>query len=105
MIPFKELVSEDRSDSFLDPETFGETHLVDKEEVTCVLDGDDRTLHHPEMGVESGAVLLFAKEEDVAPRREAGDILEVDGTLYEIVSWKSDCGMAEVALTSRRSPY
>lgn len=105
MTPFKELVSNDRSLVFEDLEMFAETHTFDGSSITCVLDSDEHDLYRADMGVESGAMRMFARAEDVSPRREAGDTVEVDGVLYSVISWKSDCGMAEITLVSRRSPY
>ena len=48
---------------------------------------------------------LFAAAEEIGQRREAGDVMDVDGSLYTITSWQEDMGVAQVSLSSARSAY
>lgn len=105
MTAFKELVEADRSRVFLSPDDFGEEHTVDDVLLTCVLDTDVRSTRAPELGVESGDVRLFAAAEEIGQRREAGDVMDVDGSLYTITSWQEDMGVAQVSLSSAQSAY
>ena len=105
MTAFKELVEADRARVFLSPDDFGEEHTVDGVLLACVLDTDVRSTRAPELGVESGDVRLFAAAEEIGDRREAGDVMDVDGVLYTIASWQEDMGMAQVSLSSARCAY
>ncbi len=101
----KELVEADRRRVFLASGDFADVHAVDGEPVVCVLDGDVRSQRAPEIGVEAGDVRLFAAAEDLGERREAGDVMDVDGRLYAVTSWQEDMGMAQVSLTGNRAAY
>lgn len=101
---FKNLVAKDRINVYLSLDDFGETHSVAGKEIVCVIDNDVHNQRAPEVGVESGDMRLFASTDDVE-RREAGDVLEIDGALYAVVSWQEDLGMAEIVLSASRAAY
>lgn len=105
MSAFKELVEADRRQVFTSPDDFGEEHVIDGAPVTCVIDTDVHATNAPEVGVESADFRLFAASEDLGERREAGDIMEVDGRLCAVTSWQEDMGMAQVSLSEARAAY
>lgn len=105
MAGLKELADRDRRGVFVSLADFAEEHTVAGSLIACVIDSDVHAVSAPELGVESADFRLFAAAEDVAPRREAGDILEVDGSLYAVTSWQEDMGVARVSLSASRSAY
>lgn len=105
MSSFKELVERDRRQVFIAPADFAEEHIVDGETIACVIDSDVRATSAPELGVGSGDCRLFAAAEDLGRRREAGDILDIDGSLYAITAWQEDMGVAQVSLSANRGVY
>lgn len=104
MSAFQDLVASDRAGVFLSLDEYGEMHLVDGKEIVCVVDNDVRNQRAPEVGVESADMRLFAQTDDVE-RREAADVLDVDGKMYTIVSWAEDMGIAEIALSAARVAF
>lgn len=104
MSGLKDQVATDRNAVFLALDDFAEMHVVDGAEIVCVIDNDAFKQRSPEVGVESAEVRLFAKSDDLL-RKEAGDVVDVDGVLYVVDTWHDDMGVAEVALTAARSAY
>lgn len=101
---FKDMVQRDRS-IFLNIDEFGEVHKVEGRNITVVI--DDNTLRErqggAEVGVAESSLLLFAYVEDLPPRREAGESINVDGREYIVDDWSEDMGIAQVALGQNRT--
>lgn len=102
--PFREMVKVDRDAVFLNPEEFGDPHTIDGRQVMAVVNG----LRIAKSGMSAAAlagaeVIVFAKNEDLPAPRAEGDTLNVDGRMFIVVSWRVDCGMAEISLRSNES--
>lgn len=101
---FKDMVQQDRG-IFLNIDEFGEVHRVEGQNITVVI--DDNTLRErqggAEVGVAESSLLLFAYVEDLPPRREAGESINVDGREYIVNDWSEDMGIAQVALGQNRT--
>lgn len=93
---FKAQVAEDRLSVFLDLDEFGEEHSVDREPVVCVIDQMDQTERAPEAGIAGSGIRIFAKSEDMPPRRGPGMPITVDGKAYMVESWAEEMDVAEV---------
>lgn len=104
MITFKDQVAADRLGVFISMDEFAEEHEVDGNIITCVLDSDEYSQRSPEVGIESADLRLHAQSEDLT-RKTAGDMLEVDGTIYIIVSWQENMGIAQVELSAAQSAF
>lgn len=87
----------DRLAVFLADE-FGEEASVDGTTVTAVLDRAERGARDLDMGLPSDGLTLFARTEDLPPRRSPGEGMVVNGTAYVIESWREDLGVSEVSL-------
>jgi hypothetical protein len=96
---FKDEITNDIDNVFLELEEFAETHLVDGKEIRCVLDDEALKTRQgsAEIGIDESTLLLFAKIEDL-PKRKKGGFLKVDHKIYIIDDWKVNFGMAEIAL-------
>lgn len=97
---FKEMVAADRSAVFLDRSFFGETFRVEGQEIPIVLDLDELKARQggQDLAVAESATLFYAREEDLPPRRPAGQSLNVNGRECLIDDWKVDMGMATIVL-------
>lgn len=98
MSGFKEMVSQDR-DVLLNPNELGETHDIEGIEVVCVI--DDTVLDEgkgAEFAISRSSKILFAKCEDMPPRRGYGAQLMVDGIPYLVQTWDEAMGMASISL-------
>lgn len=94
---FRGQVADDRLSVFLDLDEFGEEHSVDRKPVVCVIDQMDRKERAPEVGIAVSGMRIFAKSEDMPPRRGSGMPITVDGKAYMVESWAEEMGIAEVA--------
>ena len=101
---FKEMVERDRA-VFLDPDIFGEPHIVEGKEIIISIDNDK--LIERQGGVEvslaESSLLFFAKVEDLPPKKEPGSALNVDGREYTVDSWSETMGIAQVVVGQPRT--
>lgn len=97
---FKDMVAADRAATFLDLAFFGETFRVEGKEIPIVLDLDELKTRQggQDLAVAESATLFYAREEDLPPRRPAGQSLNVNGRECLIDKWTVDMGMATVVL-------
>ena len=104
MKTFKEQVSADLN-KFINLDHFAEIHTVEGKEIKVVLD-DDKLVERQggaELGVAEADLLMFARAEDLPPRKAPGSAINIDGREYIIDDWKEDMGLATVALRQNRS--
>lgn len=92
-------------DVFLNVDEFGETHTVEGKSIGAVLDDEifDESKHGEAIGLSAADMALYARVEDLPPRRASGEALNVDGRECTIVSWRVDYGMATVYLSHQMS--
>lgn len=104
MATFKEVIQADRA-IFLNIDEFGEMHKVEGAEIKVVI--DDNTLRERQGGAEVGVaesnLLLFAYVEDLPPRRESGESINIDGREYIVDDWSEDLGIAQLVLGQNRT--
>lgn len=101
---FKDMIQADRS-IFLNIDEFGELHKVEGKNITVIID-DNKLIERQggaEVGVAESSLLLFAYVEDLPPRREAGESINVDGREYIVDDWSEDMGVAQIALGQNRT--
>lgn len=94
---FKEQVALDRHAVFVNLAEFGETHSIDRKDVRCVIDQMDRGERDFQTGLASDGMRIFAKSEDMPPRRGPGMPISVDGVAYMVETWADEMGVAEVS--------
>lgn len=97
---FKEMVAADRAAAFLDIDYFGVMYRVEGRTIPVVVDEDAliRRQGTQELAVAESQTLFYAREEDLPPRRSAGQSLNVNGRECLIDDWRVDMGMATIAL-------
>ena len=97
---FKEMVAADRAAAFLDIEYFGAMYRVEGRMIPVMVDEDAliRRQGTQELAVADSRTLFYAREEDLPPRRSAGQSLNVNGRECLIDDWRVDMGMATIAL-------
>lgn len=98
---FKEQVALDRHAVFVNLAEFGEDHTVDGKTVRCVIDQRDRGNDGAAYGMAQDGLRIFARSEDMPPRRLPGMVMSVDGIAYMVETWGDDIGVAEVTCTRR----
>ena len=99
MSGFKEMVRRDR-DIIFNIDELGEEHTVNGRTVECII--DDQTNRDRKGGAEfsvaQSTVFLYARSEDLPPRREPGGELRLDGVPYTVETWDEDMGVSSIAL-------
>lgn len=95
---FREQVERDRHAVFANLDEFGEIHRIDRVKVRAVIDGRERTGRDLDMGLSGDGLRIFARTEDMPPRRAPGMPISVDGIAYMVDSWAEEMGVAEVSV-------
>lgn len=97
---FKEELKADIDNIFLNLEDFGEEHIIEGKSLICMFDEDELKERQGtnDLAVSDSSLILFAREQDLAKRRVAGDSLVIDGKVYVVDDWKVNLGMIEAAL-------
>jgi hypothetical protein len=103
---FKDEIANDIDNVFLNLNDFTETHLVEGNEILCVLDNDSLKARQgsAEIGIDESTLLLFANIEDL-PKKQKGGLLNIDHKEYIIDDWKVNFGMAEIVLHRNVTTY
>lgn len=105
MSDFQNMLSNDITAVFLNPEEFGEEHRINGKLVVCVLDTDARVelSGGEKLGLAGSSLRLFAASKDIAPRKDVGGSFNLDSRIYTVEAWDERNGMAEVTLSQARS--
>ena len=103
---FKDELAADLDNVFFNAEEFAEEHRVEGKNILCVIDTDRG--QHKGGSVNDGAMYglaeadftLMAKSADLPPRKEAGELLNLDGKELTISYWDEQQGMAVIGLVT-----
>lgn len=96
---FKDDMAEDMSE-FFNLEEFGETHLVAKKQIPCVL-YELNTNMPMEGDIIPKPWHLQAERKNLPAVMRAGDSLNIDGSIWTIEGYKDELGVAVVTLSRR----
>lgn len=105
---FQEMLSQDIKDIFLNPEEFGETHLVDGKEMVVILDDNELVERNDKVktlaeGLHERRLLMYVSEEDFGPEPLIGRRLRLDGEYFTVSDVSCEGGMYAVSLEANRS--
>lgn len=98
----KDDMAADVGNVFLNEDDFAERHVVEGRELTAVFYEDDLEPSDSNMGLVIKTFILQAKSGDMPPVRKPGATLDIDGRLFIVQTWKTDCGMSVVKLTAKQ---
>lgn len=87
---------------FLDEDDFAERRVVEGQEVVAVFYEDELQPADSNMGLVVKTFVLQAKTGDLPPAKKPGATIDIDGRLYVVQTWRTDCGMAVVKLTAKQ---
>lgn len=101
---FKDLIKED-SNVFINPEEFGEDHVIDGKIVNVIVDNETLKSRNKKEydGIVQADLLYFAKEEDLLKEPIPESVQLFDGIPYVIFDAKLDCGVYEVILQANKN--
>lgn len=107
---FKELVYNDIHSVFMNPQEFGEKHLVDGKEMTVIIDGNEVTERSKKQtdtgrveGVYLRQMVLYAAKSQFGPLPAQGRILKLDKSTYRVMDATDEGGIYSITLGAVRS--
>jgi hypothetical protein len=99
---FKDELAADLDNVFFNELEFAEGHIVEGQEIICVIDSDrgqaknDGNMY----GLAEADFILLAKSVDLPRRKESGELLNLDGKELTVSYWDEQQGMAVIGLVS-----
>ena len=108
MIPLaktlKELIAADIDLIFMQLNDFGETHRVEGEKITIIIDNDTlATMKNGNiLGVAESDLLIFAKTEDLPGKKAPGSAINIDGRECVVDLWTENLGITQISLHHSR---
>lgn len=107
-LSFKEILQQDVKNVFLNPLEFGETHLVNGEPMTIVLDDVENIEREKKMkshmdGIYTRQMLFYAASADFGPLPAQGGMIDLDGRKYIVVDATDEFGVYAITAEANRS--
>ena len=96
---FKDLVENDISNVFMNIDEFGETHNIDGEDITCIVDDDKLKENAIKSGTYKGEKLIYVPLTSLQGRYVQGIRIELDGDTVYVSDTAEDMGMITLTLT------
>ncbi len=101
---FKEQVAADISAVFLNPDEFGEAHVIDGKSVTCVIDQNtDGKLVGDTEGLFVVTKRIMVRDGYLAKEPRQGKQIMVDNTPYTCLSISHEIGLLSIIITEDMS--
>ena len=105
---FKDLVQRDCKNVFLNPAEFGELHIVNKQPMVVVLDDIENIQREKRMkshmdGIYARQIFMYVASEDFGPLPGQGELVTLDGKIYQGVDATDEQGIFAITLESNRS--
>ena len=105
---FKDMVQEDVKNIFLDPEVFGESHIIDGCEMTIIIDENELVEREKKVktmaeGLHNKQLLIYVSKEDFGPEPLIGSLLELDADYYIVTDVSDEDGIYSISLGANRS--
>lgn len=108
MSAFKEMIQNDLKEVFLNPEEFGESHVIDGKEMTIIIDENELVEREVKVktmaeGLHKKQLLIYVSAEEFGPEPLIGRLLELDGSHYTVANVINEGGMYSISLEARES--
>lgn len=105
---FKEMVNRDIKNIFLNPDEFGETHIVDGREMTIIIDENELVEREKKMktlaeGLHEKQLLVYVSKEDFGPEPLIKRLLDLDGICYTVTDVSDEDGIYSISLEVKES--
>lgn len=101
---FKEQLAADAAAVFLNPEEFGETHIVNDKEMTIVIDDNEligRQGQHID-GIYKNQKLIYVSAADFGPLPKQGSAFKLDGGTYTVDSAVAEGDIYSITASANR---
>ncbi len=105
---FKDMVQRDIRNVFLNPEEFGESHIVDGEEMNIIIDENElvqREKKYKAMaeGLHTKQLLIYVSAGEFGEPPLIGRLLELDGEYYWVTDVADEGGIYSISLEANES--
>ena len=107
---FKDILFSDIQNTFMDPEEFGEVHMIDKKRMTVIIDGNEVT-ERSKKQVEQGRIdgifmhqiVMYVPKKEFGPLPARGRILSLDNNNFRIMDAIDEGGIFSITLGAVKS--
>ena len=96
---FKDLVENDISNVFMNIDELGETHNIDGEDITCIVDDDKLKENAIKSGTYKGEKLIYVPLTSLQGLYVQGAKISFDGEDFYLADVANDMGMITLTLT------
>lgn len=108
MSSFKEMIQNDLKNVFLNPNEFGETHMIDGREMTIIIDEIELVKREARIktidkGLHKKQLLIYVSAEEFGEEPLIGRLLDLDGSYYEVKDVANEAGMYSISLEVNES--
>ena len=110
MMGFKELAARDITNTFLNPDEFGELHKIDGRIMTIIIDGMEvierskKQIEHGRVdGIYEKQILFYVSRKDFGPLPVIGRKLTLDSGNYRVVDAVDEGGIYSITLGVNKS--
>lgn len=105
---FKTLIQRDIKQTFINPEEFGELHLVNGKRMHIILDDLENVEREKRMkshmdGIYARQIFFYVSAEDFGALPGQGKLVTLDGKTYTVVDATSETGVYAITLEANRS--
>lgn len=104
---FKELLKQDVSAVFLNPEEFGETHVVNGQEMVIIIDNNEQIEREKRVGQSVGGIyanqkLIYVAAADFRELPKQGSKMLLDGEVYLVDDAIAEGDMYSITISANR---
>ncbi len=105
---FKDILKNDIKAIFLNPDEFGEEHIVQGKPMIIVLDDMENIEREKKMkpcagGVYTRQILFYVSADDFGPMPAQGGLITIDGNRYTVVDATDEAGIYAITVEANRS--
>ncbi len=105
---FKDILKNDIKAIFLNPDEFGEEHIVQGKPMVIVLDDMENIEREKKMkpcagGVYARQMLFYVSADDFGPMPAQGGLITIDGNRYTVVDATDEAGIYAITVEANRS--
>ena len=105
---FKELIQRDVKQVFLNPEEYGEEHMVQGKPMVIVSDDLENIEREKKMksnmdGIHARQILFYVSAEDFGPLPAPKGLIDLDGQKYVVLEATDEAGMYAITVEAHRS--
>lgn len=103
MSRFKDTVKKDIGAVFINPEEFGDKHILNDKEVVCIVDENEtneakKTVSSPIEGVFVNRLTIYVKTSDMDAKPVVGEPLYLDDEMYLVNNVSDEMGVLAITV-------